>query len=208
MSSCFFLPVALISISRSMALHTHYTAPLMLYSSLYDYVRETTQRPSADSKPKQVCLAGEWYRFPSSYMLPHGVSLAYLTSSFKGQLPQPFLPALGSAAEPHLLLQPFNDVNHEETSRYIPEIASCDFVIELLLESTDNREEADAIMHMKADGRQENWKVVASYPFLDAERTGTLGRILYVPSWLLRRTETKIAYGKYTLFEQSREERP
>ena len=208
MTCCFFLPVIIMSTSRSMALHMYYTAPLELYSDLYDYIRDTRMRRTTGSKSTTVCLAGEWYRFPSSYMLPDGVSLEYLTSSFKGQLPQPFLPTLGSAAEPHQLLQPFNDVNREEPSRYIAGgIASCDFVIELLSDSADNRGEADGLRHMNAHKGGGSWKEVMSSPFLDAERTGTLGRILYVPSWFLKRIHKKVVYAKYALFQRTGEER-
>lgn len=42
-------------------------------------------------KPVQLCIGGEWHRFPSSFYIPdERVRLSFLRSDFHGQLPQPF----------------------------------------------------------------------------------------------------------------------
>ena len=187
----FFFPTSIVSISRSYALYNYYTGPLSLYSFFYDTIH--------NDKPIALCVAGEWYRFVGSYMLPNGTTLQYLPSSFKGQLPQPFLPSLGSAAKPGQFIQPFNDLNLEEPSRVVG-IDSCDYVIELVPPTGDDALLVpDAVKLM----RKHEWVEIASYPFLDAESTtGTLVRTLYLPSWLSKKIGMHIHFAKYALFQR------
>jgi len=187
----FFFPAGIVSISRSYALHNYYTAPLSLYSFFYDTIH--------NDKPIALCVAGEWYRFVGSYMLPNGTTLQYLPSSFKGQLPQPFLPSLGSAAKPGQFIQPFNDLNLEEPSRVVG-IDSCDYVIELVPPTGDDALLVpDAVKLM----RKHEWVEITSYPFLDAESTtGTLVRTLYLPSWLSNKIGMHVHFAKYALFQR------
>jgi len=96
-----------------------------------------------------VCVGKEWYRFPSSFFLPdrtrdgaasplnaaaarasHGPArVAFIKSAFGGQLPQPFLPKPNGTAA---LRGGFNDLNAEETDRYVP-LSACDYVVDSLL---------------------------------------------------------------------------
>jgi alpha-1,2-mannosyltransferase len=209
---CFVVPVTLLSVSRSLALHTYYMAPLYIYSSLYDsihtdnamastkFITANATTTTTTTTTTIVCVAGEWYRFPGSFLLPQGSTLAFLPSSFKGQLPQPFIPSLGSAATPDQIPQPFNSRNREEPSRYIHDILLCDYAVELF-SSRQERNDQDAIkQHLL---RTDQWEEVASFPFLDADATSsTLGRTLYIPPWLLKRLHIPIYFAKYSLFHQ------
>jgi len=202
----FFVVVALISIGRSISLHVYYTAPLQVFSTLYTVISSgSLPLPLRPTRVVKVCIAGEWYRFPSSFMLPPNATLEFLPSGFKGQLPQPFT-ELGSSAEPHQLPQPFNDVNREEPSRYIQGgIVECDYLVELMLEPTDSRNEPDGVFHMN-DPTSASWSELASFPFLDAEQTGILRRTLYIPTFLGKLGG--VAYfADYKVFRQHKEDK-
>lgn len=153
----FWFPAAIFSLSRTLALSKYYTAPLYIYAQLQKqpYVVDSV-----------VCTCGEWYRFPSSFYLPTAVgsSLRFLKSSFQGQLPQPFTPGGGSG--PNVSTK-FNDQNMPEPGSYLS-IDDCDYLVDLWT-STDCRE------------NDSEWRPVARESFLDADRTNTLHRILYIP---------------------------
>lgn len=184
------LPFAVLSISRSVALNRNYVAPLALYRELHYRAGVTGDRlPSsflggAEASPTTyVCTAGEWHRFPSSFFLPSGTELRFLKSSFGGQLPQPFTP-FGSKKE-SLTIQAgkFNDVNKEETDRYV-DINQCTFVVELVdfdqKNNMDDLNVPECLRYMQSD-HTATWSEVASYQYLDAEKTPALQRILYIP---------------------------
>lgn len=63
--------------------------------------RNQTQENKEAPLPQLLCMGGEWYRFPSSFFLPHhNMHLAFVRSHFKAQLPQPFRPENGTWAPP------------------------------------------------------------------------------------------------------------
>eukprot|EP00979_Chaetoceros_neogracilis_P000889 scaffold187_cov266-Chaetoceros_neogracile.AAC.19 len=187
------LPCSLISISRSMLLTDGYTAPLKLYSDLYRISSSQgfdNEHISKDGAPSLICTGGEWYRFPSSYHLPENASLAFLKSSFDGQLPQPFT-QFGSKQESLALQGVFNDLNEENVARYVG-ISDCAFTIEIVGEGDEDVSEV--MKYMIED--EHDWKLVAQHDFLDADKTSSLHRILYLP--MIR----KAAYKKYSLFQR------
>ncbi|KAG0259565.1 mannosyltransferase [Mortierella polycephala] len=106
---------AAISLSRIVALHEHYSAPIEVYRRAFDLVKvpslnvvegsdpsvlSSTASSSPDviqstnNQKKQeivrVCVGKEWYRFPSHYFLPEGAKLGLLKSHFDGLLPGEF----------------------------------------------------------------------------------------------------------------------
>lgn len=147
-------PASVLSLSRAFALSKYYTTPLYVYSQLQN------EHNVVDST---ICTCGEWYRFPSSFYLPTTIdSFGFVQSSFEGQLPQPFTPH-GSGPNS---INKFNDKNLPEAHSYTS-IDDCDYLIDLW---TSDCRENDSIWHPIAQGS-----------FLDAERTATLHRTLYVP---------------------------
>lgn len=177
-------PAVLLSFGRTYALSTYYTAPLQVYTQL------SHQRDLADSV---VCTCGEWYRFPSSFFLPASAhSFGFVQSSFDGQLPRTFqsygsnLP--GPEADPSTINQ-FNDKNRAEPGSYT-DLDDCDYLIDLWT-STDCREN-DSV-----------WKPIAHEAFLDAERTTTLHRSIYLP-WYHEQEEARgnVQYVDYMLYQR------
>lgn len=165
--------VVVLSVSRTWALYKYYSAPMHVYAALRN-------QPA----PATVCTCGEWYRFPSSFFLPPDMHLAFLESSFKGQLPQPFT-VHGSRAESQEILQPFNDQNKEEPTRYA-DINSCDWIVDL----------------QEGECAPSDARAVHSAPFLDASKTSALHRILYVPFLHEAAVQSgQVQYQNYVLYK-------
>uniref|UniRef100_A0A7S4K9Z2 Mannosyltransferase n=1 Tax=Odontella aurita TaxID=265563 RepID=A0A7S4K9Z2_9STRA len=212
-----FVPAALLSASRSAALSANYSAPLAVYDALYRRIveRRSARAPSLKEEEEErllACVGGEWYRYPSSYHLPPDVQLGFLKSSFDGQLPQPFA-EYGSREESANAKGrrrgKFNDLNEEETERYV-DIAECSYVIELVDndnggsdsedDSVNAKKKPECVEYMESSKERGRWSEVARYDFLDAERTSFLHRVLYVPFLRGDRAVMK----SYALFERAR----
>ena len=92
-----------------------YHAPLGVYPQLRDIQHKLG--PGAPT-PLNLCVGKEWYRYPSSFLLPsHRWRLRFVPSEFRAQLPQPFVapPPQGTRVVP----SHFNDLNEEEPSQYV-----------------------------------------------------------------------------------------
>ena len=98
------------SLYRGHDLVTSYSAPLHLFPRL--------------PEGRAVCIGSDWYRFPSSFLLPENTTLSFLSSSFRGLLPGKFDPSHASSESPGL-----NDLN-----RWAPETVvdpeRCDCFVE------------------------------------------------------------------------------
>ncbi|KAF9191520.1 mannosyltransferase [Haplosporangium sp. Z 767] len=106
---------AAVSLSRIVALHEHYSAPIEVYRRAFDLIKVPSHNiiegsdpsilssaassspdvaQSTNNQKKQeivrVCVGKEWYRFPSHYFLPEGAKLGLLKSHFDGLLPGEF----------------------------------------------------------------------------------------------------------------------
>ena len=186
-------PLAIISISRSMALHHHYTAPLALYQNLFQHIINSPQ--PANGGMHHVCTGGEWYRFPSSFFLPNNTQLSFLKSSFGGQLPQPFTSYGSRSQSLEFQSGKFNDMNEEEMDRYI-DIHQCSFVVEIVSNTpTAAEENPECLQYMESDVSG-SWSQLSSSRFLDSESTPTLHRILYLPVG----RDAKVKYKAYNLY--------
>jgi alpha-1,2-mannosyltransferase len=189
----FWMPVMLLSFSRSMALQRYYSAPLDVYMAL------ATVEPTPS--PQLVCTCGEWYRYPSSFLLPEAVvsiPVGFLPSSFTGQLPQPFT-KYGSKLESRTLLQPFNDRNVEQPERYVTDVTECGWLVDL-------GDSPDCMAQFPSETTV--FKPILSVPFLDAAQTATLHRTLYLPFLHERaRHRGTVVYHDYTLYQVGHRER-
>jgi len=198
LKGCFFIfPIILLSISRSMALSFNYIAPLQVYSDLYNHILSKQLDMSLDKgqNPMLICTCGEWYRFPSSFHLPDNTHLAFLKSSFDGQLPQPFTKYGSRMDSTSLLRGKFNDMNKEEMDRYVS-IDDCSYIVELGSLDDKGDERHECIEYMKSSGNEgRHWRKIGSRPFLDTRQTSFLHRILYVPY------ERKVIQQEYSFYE-------
>ncbi|KAM4651329.1 alpha-1,2-mannosyltransferase ALG9 isoform 1-T1 [Discoglossus pictus] len=178
----------LLSFSRSIALFRGYHGPLDLYPEFHRIAKDPSIHTVAAGRSVNVCVGKEWYRFPSSFLLPDNWQLQFIESEFRGQLPKPF--AKGRRAT-RIIPKDMNDQNLEETSRYM-DIAKCHYLVDL-----------DSVNETPREPRysaKEEWTVIAYKPFLDASRSSKLYRAFYIPfvsSW-------HTSYSNYTILKPRR----
>ncbi|ERE77083.1 alpha-1,2-mannosyltransferase ALG9 [Cricetulus griseus] len=152
----------LLSFSRSVALFRGYHGPLDLYPEFYRIATDPTIHTVPEGRPVNVCVGKEWYRFPSSFLLPDNWQLQFIPSEFRGQLPKPF--AEGPLAT-RIVPAHMNDQNQEEPSRYI-DISKCHYLVDL-----DTMRETPREPNYSSN--REEWISLAHRPFLDASRCVT-----------------------------------
>jgi alpha-1,2-mannosyltransferase len=188
---------ALGSLSRVLAVVSAYSAPLEVYAGL----------PA--NATGNLCLAKEWYRFPSSYFLPNGVRAKFIKSAFDGLLPGEF-PESTDWSRPGTWMIPegMNDENKGDPSKYVcgcydarelelisgqVTIDDCNYLVESYFDRRDPSQFEDDYQVNKSQ-----WEEVECKDFLDAARTPTLGRILWAPKWI----PSFRAWGKYCLLKR------
>ena len=207
-----WIPAAIISLSRTVALSKYYSAPLLLYAQISDAIAKEEVLSSSKLEESDyatssttivVCTCGEWYRFPSSFFIESkskssNVVFGFAPSTFTGQLPQLFTKE-GSGPPTATITNQFNDKNQPEAGSYTP-LESCDFLIELStsLHSCIEQQNKKGIN----DDDMQQWNPIVQVPFFDAETTtSTLHRILYVPHLHEHAIQTgKVRYNDFVLY--------
>jgi len=176
---------ALLSLSRITALYQG-------YHGVTDIWMRVNQLPES-SAPTTVCVGKEWYRFQSSFFLPStSFRIAFLKSEFSGQLPKYYTKpdddsGMLSTQLSHL---DFNDMNMEESTRYISHAGKCHFLVDL-----DDDSVTDIQPRYVEHG---NWTVEAEFEFLDSSSSHPVFRAFYIP--ILSRRFTK--YNRYLLLRR------
>ncbi|KAH0181753.1 glycosyltransferase family 22 protein, partial [Aureobasidium melanogenum] len=173
---------------RTFGMITAYNAPLSVYAPL--------REPGVSQPGDNVCLGKEWYRFPSSYHLPAGVNAKFVKSEFSGLLPGDFSQAgSGFGLYPGAWLIPsgMNDENIEDPSKYT-ELSHCSFMVDSSFPSTE-----PSALEPNYINQTETWEKLSCEPFLDASRTGTIGRIGWIPDWDFIPTKYRRQWGEYCL---------
>ena len=178
----------------------------------------------------RVCTGSDWYFFPSHFFLPDNARLEFVYDRFHGQLPQYFGPATppatpatgyghansqGMSAMPWDAwvgtwsppLQPFNDMNREEDSRYV-QLSDCEYVVAVVEDDVEQKRHGPMISAMslsspggkEADsptGGRNSFSFVFDRPVLDPARSPSpLARAYYIPTLSKRSNK----YNKYTAF--------
>lgn len=99
---------------RILGMVTAYNAPLKVFSPL--------QEAGLTHAGASVCFGKEWYRFPSSYFLPHDMRAKFIRSEFDGLLPGEFPDApsaLGRLEGASQIPSGMNDLNEEDPDKYV-----------------------------------------------------------------------------------------
>ncbi|XP_012987966.1 alpha-1,2-mannosyltransferase ALG9 isoform X1 [Esox lucius] len=182
-----------LSLSRSVALFRGYHAPLDLYPEFQRISRDPSLHVVSEGRPVTVCVGKEWYRFPSSFLLPNNWHLQFIQSEFRGQLPQAYAdgPMATQTVPVHM-----NDQNLEEPSRYV-DIRQCHYLVDLDLETSAPREPRYA-------ENTDNWTIIAYKPFLNAARSSPLFRAFFVPVL----SEQHTHYTRYVILKPRRQKLP
>lgn len=108
-----------LGVARTLGMVTGYNTPLSLYKPL----AEANMTQPGDL----VCLGKEWYRFPTSYLLPDGVQARFIKSEFDGLLPGQFAERetlSGTWAGTRAVPPGMNDRNEEDFGKYVRQIVS------------------------------------------------------------------------------------
>mmetsp|Transcript_17144 Transcript_17144/g.44666 ORF Transcript_17144/g.44666 Transcript_17144/m.44666 type:complete len:545 (+) Transcript_17144:101-1735(+) len=172
-----------LSLSRTVATHRGYHAPMEIYNEV--------AKLNVAEEGARICVGKEWFRYSSSFFLPEqltpgggAVTLEFIKSGYDGLLPKPFAKANGTSVIP----EDMNNMNREEPSRYVV-LSTCDFAVD--------RDDGDGSALSSRDG----WERVACRPFLDATRTSSaIFRALYIP--LI--DESRVVFSDYCLLKNTR----
>ncbi|KAI9681623.1 MAG: mannosyltransferase [Trizodia sp. TS-e1964] len=192
LSSLFLLATLSLSLLRTLGQVTAYSAPLQIYSALTP--------PSAGGAPGDaVCLGKEWHRYASTFHLPRGLRPKFVRSAFDGLLPGEFAEAradaFGFRAGTYLPPPGMNDENRADVGKYF-DVGKCTFMVDLDVGKAGVLEPLYA--------RDARWEVVACVRFLDKERSGALGRVLWVPEWDVLPGPWRRAWGRYCLLRRAK----
>lgn len=123
---------------RTIGLMTAYSAPLSVYAPL----QHQSELMHADqSAISNVCLGKEWYRFPSSYLLPDNMRGKFIKSEFTGLLPGTFTESEqdeGFFPGTWIVPEGMNDENREDSRHYVRLVhtISCTSVTDLVPDTT------------------------------------------------------------------------
>ncbi|XP_016346030.1 alpha-1,2-mannosyltransferase ALG9-like isoform X2 [Sinocyclocheilus anshuiensis] len=178
-----------LSLSRSVALFRGYHAPLDLYPEFHRIAKDPTIHTVPEGRLVNICVGKEWYRFPSSFLLPNNWHLQFIQSEFRGQLPKPY--AMGPDAT-WIIPSDMNDQNLEEPSRYV-ELKQCHYLVDLATETEAPREPRYAT-------NKEEWSIIAEKPFLDTTRSSRLLRAFFIPFL----SEQYTTYNRYVILKPRR----
>ncbi|XP_077062581.1 alpha-1,2-mannosyltransferase ALG9 isoform X1 [Siphateles boraxobius] len=178
-----------LSLSRSVALFRGYHAPLDLYPEFHRIAKDPAIHTVPEGRLVNVCVGKEWYRFPSSFLLPNNWHLQFIQSEFRGQLPKPY--AMGPDAT-WILPSDMNDQNREETSRYV-ELKQCHYLVDLATET-------EAPLEPRYATNKDEWSIIADKPFLDATRSSRFLRAFFIPFL----SEQYTTFSRYVILKPKR----
>lgn len=166
--------IVLLSVSRTAALLLNYSAPMAIYRHLPEEPLATNPTDTI-----KVCVGDEWYRHPSSFLLPGpDYRLQFIKCGFDGLLPAAFNATKGgTAAAPDYL----NNKNKGHPLTYQSSTTDCQFLVTLLQDGDD------------FDSNR--WHVVAQRQFVDVSQSPALYRALYIPGV----TQQHLHWRQYTL---------
>lgn len=189
-----------ISLARIYGIYESYAAPLKIYTPFWDTEAEHGPVGGDD---ETVCFGKEWYRFPSSYFLPHDMHAKFVRSEFRGLLPGEFSEArvgFGFWSGTWLPTSGLNDRNEEDPGKYV-ELRSCSFLVD-----TQYPERKGPAPPREPDyiSDTDNWDVVKCEPFLDAENTNILARIFWVPELDVIPDKFRRKWGRHCLLSKKR----
>lgn len=203
------LLATILSFSRIIAIQTYFRAPmtLMLHFQYYElpalaiynypqhypglnltnfeHANEQIDVSILEQKNLTLCYGAEWYRFPSSFLVPDVVRTEFLQTGLGIQLPKHFVESRAEVFTSRTSLSQrleiartapagFNDQNLEEMDRYVTEDA-CSYIIDL--DFPARRQETGA----KPTFNPDTWEKVLCGPYLDSENSPMPSRAFSLP---------------------------
>lgn len=203
--------VTLLSFARIVAIQTYFRAPMTLmlhfqYSELpalaiYNYPAHypTLNLTNFQHSPEQIdvsilenknltlCYGPEWYRFPSSFLVPDVVRTEFIKTDLGIQLPKHFVERRNEVAISRRSLRKrleiartapegFNDQNIEMMDRYISE-EDCSYIIDLDFPERRKERGAEPLFS------PEKWERVLCEDYLDSEKSPISTRSFSLPTF-------------------------
>lgn len=189
-----------LGLARVWGLYAGYHAPLAVYAPL--------SSPDVAGPGDTVCLGKDWYRFPSSFFLPRDMHAKFVRSEFRGLLPGEFSEArvgFGLWGGTWLPTLGLNDRNEEDLGKYV-DLKTCVFLVDTQFPERAAAAAADEEKGLEPDyvGDKERWEEVKCVPFLDAERTPFLARVMWLPDWEIVPEGLRRRWGRHCLLKQRR----
>ncbi|QLG72342.1 hypothetical protein HG535_0D00490 [Zygotorulaspora mrakii] len=195
---CIIAFVIIQATSRIMAILDNYSAPLDVYSTLYDLNNESDDIVN-------VCTGREWYHFPNSFFLPDNYRLRFVSSGFDGLLPGDFSEEGNIFSKIRKIPKGMNKKNIFDEGKLWP-ISKCDYFVDI---TSDVNERKDAF---DPNSMPQGWIAHSCAKFVDVENSKILGRSFYFPTSIAELLSSNYAeywskiYGTekvdYCLFEQ------
>lgn len=176
-----------LGLSRSIACYRNYSGYRDLWRRTSDVLKAD---PRSATTPLTVCMGTHWYTFHSHFHLPENTTLAFVRDAFHGQLPQPYSPAGGTYSSP---LQPFNDENKEEMSRYLTTENECTYAVVVIDNNRDtsgSTSGSDITNNSGISGdlsfsekivRSTQFELVERRNILNAKESPSLTRAFFIP---------------------------
>ncbi|RFU30567.1 hypothetical protein B7463_g5782, partial [Scytalidium lignicola] len=176
-----------IGMARIYGMYTAYSAPLKIYEPLNEVGRSNDQ----------VCFGKEWYRFPSSFLLPKNMRPKFIKSEFNGLLPGEFSESkAGFWAGARMIPSGMNDQNLEDMAKYT-DIRACDFLVDTYYNGS---EPTLFEPHYILDA--ENWEHIKCERFLDASKTHILARTIWLPDLPFVPEKFRRVWGQHCLLKR------
>ncbi|KAI8587172.1 Alg9-like mannosyltransferase family-domain-containing protein [Geranomyces variabilis] len=178
----FLTAFAVLSLSRSMALYSHYHAPI----DVFHYTMTLPAPASSDTGERVLCIGKEWYRFPGHYFVPDDMRVEFLKSEFTGLLPGHFKEPIEEKPGErrfgerfaHVVPSSMNDKNQEAMDKYVP-LGVCDYVADYTPPGSLKYDEGAVQPLYALDTR--TWRKHRCERFLDAAGSGRLQRAFWLP---------------------------
>ncbi|RMZ80095.1 hypothetical protein DV737_g3187, partial [Chaetothyriales sp. CBS 132003] len=168
-----------LSLLRILGTTTSYSAPLAVYSYI----------PHSTADNTTLCLGKDWYRFPTSFLLPNGTSPNFIHSQFDGLLP-------GHFESTHQVPPGMNDANLFDPGKVI-DVKACDYLVD---SSFPSASATDLEPDYAAD--EQMWERVKCLPFLDSAATAFAGRVVWLPDWSVVPVRWRRRWGEHCLLRR------
>ncbi|KWU46612.1 glycosyltransferase family 22 protein [Rhodotorula sp. JG-1b] len=148
----------------------------------------------------RLCIGKEWHRYPSSWLVPDEVEPRFIKSAFDGILPKEWeAPGKGKGLFDRATAtvpSGMNMYNREEADRYV-DISTCDYLVDVDFPARSSSSHSPLEPRYVNDS--EHWDRAFCHPFLDAETSPRLTRVinLPLPGWNKRNN-----WGEYCLLRR------
>lgn len=188
----FILSIVVVSSLRILNLVENYGAPLQTFNT----VAQLEDLGQSLQSPINVCTGKEWYHFPASFFLPDSYRLRFVDSGFDGLLPGDFFELTNVIDSTTFIPKNMNNKNQFEKDKVI-DLEHCHYYVD---NSQLNSYPQLVYPNLSTTGK---WEVITCNKMLDPnEKHSTIGKLLYVPTWLRGIIPYDVGYMEFCLLKK------